>query len=193
MTKTNTARRRAVGRYDGQRARVPGDLARPAPSVNVRTAVGAVPNPLDPREFIAVTINRKVDVLEDERKAGHISEGAYRVGRQIQRAFEVAVRSSSNWLDGGAGDPTTAQELRLLHGCIRAERAVALDADIRKAVGAEGAKIIRLILGDGWTYAQIATREGKAGDRGRREVASRFRWLLEGITEHRAARGGRAA
>ena len=182
-----------VSRYDGGKARVPGDLARPVPSLNVRTTVGAVQNPLDPsgKERILVTINRNVDLLEDELKRKLISEGAYRTGRLIQAAFEVSVRSSSNWIDGIGGDPTTAQELRQLTKIERAQRAARLAGEIRKAVGEMGAKHLRMILGDGWTYGQIAIREGKSGDRGRRQVAARFRQLLEDVTEYRSAKGGR--
>src|SRR5687768_2898426 len=99
MTDKGTARR-VQGRYtEVQRARlVGGDLARPAPSVHIRTAIGAVQNPLDPtgKERIAVTINRRVDVLEDELKQRLISEAAYLTGREIQKAFEISIASSSN-------------------------------------------------------------------------------------------------
>ena len=196
MTARRAATRRGVvGRYDGRQARSVGDLARPVPSLNVRTAVGAVPNPLDPagKELIAVTINRMVDILEDERKGGHISEGAYRTGRDIQAAMELHIKSSSNWMDGGASDPTTAREMQLIYGIERARRAAELEADIRSAVGNEGAKLIRLILGDGWTYGQIAIREGRSADYGKRQVGARFRWLLEAVTEHRSTRTRRAA
>jgi len=184
-----------VGRYDTQNARTVGDLARPVPSLNVRTAVGAVPNPLDPsgKEMIAVTINRLTDILEDERKGGHISEGAYRTGRDIQAAMELHIKSSSNWMDGGASDQTTAREMQLIYGIERARRANELEADIRSAVGNEGAKMIRLILGDGWTYGQIAIREGKSAEYGKRQIGARFRWLLEAVTEHRSTRTRRAA
>ena len=166
-------------------------MARPAPSAHIRTAIGAVPNPLDPtgKERIAVAINRRVDILEDELKQRLISEGAYRTGREIQRAFEIGIPSSSNWNDGGSGDPTTAQEMRQARMCDRASRAVALEADIRRLVGEKGADLIRRVLGEGWTYGQISTREGKLGDWGRRMVAHEFRDCLEYITEKRAAKG----
>jgi len=175
-----------------QKARIPGgDLARPAPSVNVRTAIGAVSNPLDPsgKERILVTINRRVDILEDELKQRLISEGAYRTGREIQRAFEIGIPSSSNWTDGGSGDPTTAQEMRQARMCDRASRAVALDADIRRLVGEKGADLIRKVLGEGWTYGQISIRKRLSGDRGRRQVAAEFRDCLEYICEKRSAKG----
>ena len=194
MSADKSAHKRAVlGRYiEVHRARIPGgDLARPAPSVHIRTAVGAVPNPLDPsgRERVAVTINRRVDILEDELKQRLISEGAYRTGREIQKAFEIGIPSSSNWSEGGSGDPTTAQEMRQARMCDRASRAVALEADIRRLVGEKGAELIRKVLGEGWTYGQISTRERKLGDRGRRQVAAEFRDALEYITEKRAAKG----
>jgi hypothetical protein len=192
-TDKSTPKRAVLGRYiEVHKARVPGgDLARPAPSVHIRTAIGAVINPLDAsgKERIAVTINRRVDILEDELKQRLISEGAYRVGREIQKAFEIGIPSSSNWSDSGSGDPTTAQEMRQARMCDRASRAVALEADIRRLVGEKGADLIRKVLGEGWTYGQISTREGKLGDRGRRQVAAEFRDVLEYVTEKRAAKG----
>jgi hypothetical protein len=196
-TDKSTPKRAVLGRYtEVHKARVPGgDLARPAPSVHIRTAIGAVPNPLDPtgKERIAVAINRRVDILEDELKQRLISEGAYRTGREIQKAFEVGIPSSSNWSDGGSGDPTTAQEMRQARMCDRAERAVALEADIRRLVGEKGAELIRKVLGEGWTYGQISIRDGKLGDRGRRQVAAEFRDVLEYVTEKRAAKGRAAS
>lgn len=191
-----STRKPTIGRYtEVHKARIPGDmLARPAPSANVRTAVGAVPNPLDPRERIAVTINRCTDILESELKQRLISEGAYRLGRELQAAFETSVTSSSNWLDGGSSDPTTAQEMRQARMCDRAQRAVALEAEITRYVGEKGADILRRVLGEGWTYGQISIRRGHSAqsDRGRRAIAAEFRDALEYIVERRAAKGRRA-
>jgi hypothetical protein len=196
MTADKSTPRKSAGRYtDVHKARIPGDmLARPAPSVNVRTVVGAVPNPLDPRERIAVAINRRVDVLEDELKQRLITEGAYRLGRELQAAFETSVGSSSNWIDGGSGDPTTAQEMRQARQCDRAKRAVALDAEITRYVGEKGADILRKVLGENWTYGQISIRRGHSAssDRARRAIAAEFRDALEYIVERRAAKGRRA-
>jgi hypothetical protein len=192
MTTNRATYRRSVGRYsdEARRARVPGDqLARPLPSLNIRTAIGAVPDPYEPGELIAVVINRRTDILEEERARGAISEGAYRTGREIQAAYEVRSPSSSNWNDGGRGDPTTAQELRHLAMQRRARRAIELSEDIVHAVGVKGAEHIRRVLGENWSYADIAAREGRPGDRGRRQVAFRFRELLEDVTEHRSAKG----
>lgn len=177
-----------------RRARIPGDqLARPLPSLNVRTAIGAVPDPYAPDERILVVINRRTDVLEEDRAKGLISEGAYITGRAIQAAYEVRSPSSSNWNDAGRGDPTTAQELRHLTLQRRARRAISLSRDVTEAVGAFGAEQIRRVLGDNCSYDDLAVREGRGGDRGRRFVAGRFRDLLEAVTEHRAAKGRAAA
>ena len=193
--------RRTLGRYDGRPARAPGDLARPPASLHVRTAVAAVPNPFDPRERIAVTTNARVDILEAERlayvtsrgKTG-ISEAAYLTGRNIQAAFELSGKSSSNWCDGqGRGDPTTARELQLVHGLERAERAIQLEKDIRRIVGESGGAMVRLILGDRMSYGEVAHREGRSADYGKRQVGARFRWLLESIAEAREAKRGRGA
>jgi hypothetical protein len=130
-----------------------------------------------------------VDILEMERSQKRISEGAYRVGREIQAAYETRGRSSSDWLGSSGGDPTTAQELRQLGNVQRAQAAVALEKRITAAVGAMGAKHIHRVLGEGWSYRDIAGKEGRSGDRGVTQVATRFRQLLEDVTEHFAAKG----
>ncbi len=188
---SRTALRPTAGRYDGRAARVPGGaVARAVPSLNVRTRVGNVPNPLAPDERVAVTINRKVDVLEDERSHRRISEGAYRTGRLIQQAFEVSIRSSSNWLEGSGGSPIEANENRIAKGCEIASRAAALERRLIDAVGAMGAKHIRRVLGDGLSFREVAAIEARgAGERATSVVATRFRGLLEDVTTHWAARG----
>src|SRR3712207_1032794 len=110
---TRSTARRSMGRYDGGKAHRPGDLARVKPSLHVRTAVGRVPDPYSPGQFIEAVINRRVDLLESERSRKHIDEAAYRVGRDIQSCFEQRGTSASDFTGGGSGDPTTAQELRL--------------------------------------------------------------------------------
>src|SRR5512136_2755133 len=102
---------RSLGRYDARRsARAPANgLATPPPSLNVRTAVAAVPDPLEPGARILATVNRRTDILEIERSHGRISEAAYAVGRILQQAFERQARlgTSPAWNATGRVDAAT--------------------------------------------------------------------------------------
>ena len=184
--------RRSVGRYDGGTASGADHRARPKPNLNVRTAVGRVDDPWEPGQKVAVTINRRVDILEAERSQKRISEGAYRVGREIQAAYELGGRSSSDWLGAGGGDPVTARENAMMGQVTWANTRVALMKRIVKAIGEEGAKHVHRIIGDGWSYRDVAAAEGNGGERAATQVAYRFRGLLEDVTRHWAAKGKRS-
>lgn len=186
-------KRRSQGRYDPQRqARMPANgLARPPVSTNVSAALAVVQDPMEPGAELYVTVNRRVDILEGERSRHRITEGAYRVGREIQRTFERASRvgSGSQWREGDRVDMQVAKEAAI-HRNIEIARAV--DGEMKRLtreVGIVGAEFLRDILGDGASFKEYADRTGRAGDRGATYVANRFRTMLEDIVECRAARG----
>jgi hypothetical protein len=89
-------------RYDLAGARDVG-LGEP-PSLNVRTAIGAVDDPYTPGARVQVTIHRNVDPLENELSRGRISEAAYLAGCRLKRAYErlPAAPNRSNWQGGTA-------------------------------------------------------------------------------------------
>lgn len=183
---------RPSGRYaDRGRARAPAaGLGRP-PSNRVRTAVVAVPDPMEPGALLQARVNRRVDILEQERSHDRISEAAYQVGRQLQAAFEARERlgSSSNWNDGGRGSIVETHELQIVHATETSKRVLALLRRVEEAVGVVGARMLRAIIGDRVPFSAYAEARGRAGDRAVRDVAERFRWLLEEVADHFAARG----
>ena len=69
------SRPRTAGRYDliGKEFRL-AQMGTPA-SPNVGTTIVAVPNPNNPEHRDLVTVNRRTDILEVERRAGRISDG----------------------------------------------------------------------------------------------------------------------
>src|SRR5262245_12942851 len=184
-------KQRSQGRYDLSGARSPPNgLGRPPASLNARTAVGAVADPLEPGERLCVTIDRRVDILEDERAHGRISEAAYQVGRVAQAVFERARGPGhSNWQGNVRVDAYTAKELAIIHGIEAAERITRLVGWMRRELGRIDANILQRVLGEQKSYAEVAALRGKGGERGTRYVAARFRDALESLAKAKAARG----
>jgi hypothetical protein len=180
-------------RYNRSGAYVPGSGlgTRPA-SVNVDLAPGAVQDPYDPQARIAVSINRKVDLLEYERGRGLITVSQYEVGRQLQAVFERAsgARVGGDWLGGvSTRDQTIAHELQILYAVVDAQLVKRLMRRVERAVGVVGARLLqKLLLGDE-TFASLAIARGMDSRGGRTAMANRFRWLLEAVDEEFAARG----
>lgn len=185
-------RKSADGRYQaGQSARIPANgLAISRSARNVPTTTGKVADPYSPKEQIAVSINRRVDILEWEYSHGRLTEAAYRNGRIIQYAFERASgRSQSSWSMGDRVDAFSAKELQILTALEKAEELTALMVRIVKSVGQIGARMLRSVLAEGRTYEQLAADRGRTGERGRTAAADQFRTLLEDLSEDWAAKG----
>lgn len=146
-----------------------------------------VTNPYNPNERESVTINRRVDILAQERAAGRIDEAQFQVGRMVQAVFERgsgARLGSGGWNPGGSRDQTVAHELKIIHAIEDAERVKAFAERMQAAIGGAGVRILRAILAEGHSYASYAARTGKgSGERAATDVAKRFRWLLEALTE----------
>lgn len=181
-----------VGRYTNQQdARLPGNgVARPAPSQNVRTAIAAVQDPLEPKARLLVTVNRAVDTLEMERSHNRISEGAYRVGRECQAMFEAASRSSSTgsaWINETRGDPAQAHIRQLAAGKARAEEIMAFEERLNRTIGEMGTRFMRQILGENRSFQEMAG--ALPSERKVAFIAQRFRVYLEELDEAWAARG----
>jgi hypothetical protein len=180
-----------LGRYQQvDRAPPPANgVARPPPSLNVRTALVAVPDPLDPNARIQATVNIATDLLETEKAHGRISEQAYRVGCAIQAAYEGERNSDA---PNERVDVSTNPDHGMVCALDRAQRRVALQQHIEHLVGVIGAKMLRMILVEGFTFNQYAAQVAKRpGERGTAYVAGRFRSLLEEMAEHWAATGAR--
>lgn len=195
---------RTQGRYsDVDSARFPPNgLATANSRQAVHITTGAVQDPLDPsgKSRIVVSINRRVDLLEEERAANArdedlgISEGAYRTGRQIQRLFEKGARvgSSSNWSGGDRVNAADVHEEAIGYGIMDAAERNRMAAAIVKEVGQIGFRRLRALLAEGKTYLQVAEDRGRGGDRGRRWVAESFRSDLEALADAWSATGQRA-
>jgi hypothetical protein len=168
----------------------PTGLARPPASVNLRTAIAAVPDPWSPAgPAILATVNRQVDVLEDERSHGRISEAAYREGRIAQAVFERARGPGScNWSFASRVDAFTAKELSIIYGIDSAARIQRLVDWLRQQLGRIDANILQRVLGEQKSFSEVATLQGKSGARGAWYVAHRFRDALEALASARAAR-----
>src|SRR5215207_7699912 len=164
------------GRYDGGRdVRLPAaGIARGAPSLHIRTAVGAVQNPERGNERVAAAISTSVDVLEADLSRGAISEPAYAMGRTLQALWERAdgARLGSTWVgEWSGGDPGVSLERRILGVIVDAKTIVAMERKIADLVGMVGTRFLRRVLIGGRTYGEIAKAEGKAGDRGTAYIA----------------------
>jgi hypothetical protein len=188
--KASDRRRRSDGRFKpNQNARTPagGFATTPAPRHNVETTVGVVANPYDAEEKIAVSVNRRVDILEWEYSHGRLSEAAYRNGRIIQAIFERATgRSQSSWSMGDRVDAYSAKEMQIITAIQKAETVTAYMAKIVKAIGQIGARFLRDVLAEGKTYSQMAAARGQSDTS---FTAKRFRCYLEDLAQEWAATG----
>jgi len=171
-----------------------GGIARARPSLGVRTAVGVVPNPLAPGSTIQVAINRRVDLLEQERSHRRISESAYLTGRQLQAVFERGVGAGlGEWnLDGGSGARANT-DMQAVHGLMDAHATIHWQKRLHAAVGAIGAEFLRTSLAENLSFPELAERYGQSGERGVAVIAGQWRWMMEQLATAWAARGATAA
>jgi len=56
-------------------------------------------------------------------------------------------------------------------------------------LGQSGLQFLERILADGLSFAQLADRTGKGGERGSAYVGERFRWMLGELADTWAAKG----
>jgi len=181
-------------------------IARAAPftarDVEVDTGKASVRDPYDPSSFITASVNRRVDVLAAERGADRITEAQFQVGRMLQAVWEkqMGVRSGGTWdsTTSGAGPGSlavshafTVEDIRML-GRIETARAVkAMNERAARVIGESGVRFLRAILSEGFSFASYAEARGRGtGERASTDIAKRFRWLLEELTEaQHTARG----
>lgn len=149
-------------------------------------------DPTNDGTAIRVAVNRRIDILEQERAASppRISENQYCVGRLAQDVFEkVEGRSGgSNFCPGDRVDQTIAHELKILGSLDDARLVAGYMKRIERALGVPGARRLRALL-CGHSFAQIAQERGRPGTRGATSVADQFRWALADLVEEFAARG----
>ena len=167
-----------------------------ARDVEVVEGKGTFRDPYDASTFVTTTVNRRVDVLAAERSAGRITEAQFQVGRMLQALWEkqLGVRTS-----GGAWESTTTprslgpgitsvgftiEDIRML-GRIETARAVkAMNERSARVIGDSGVRFLRSILAEGFSFSSYAEARGRgASERASSDIAKRFRWLLDELTE----------
>lgn len=156
----------------------------------------SVPDPYAPGSFTRAPVNRRVDILAKEHAAGFISDAQFQVGRMIQAIYERgsgARLGSRGWEPCGSRDRTVARELAVIYALEDANRVIKFTARLERAIGAVGTRFLRAILAEGHTFTSYAAARGKSGERGTSQIATHFRFLLEGLTEaqHTATGAGR--
>jgi hypothetical protein len=163
---------------------------------------------------ILATVNRRVDILEYELSHGRISEVAYGEGRLIQAIFErTGLSGGSTWNAGSRVDAVVAKELAVIRKVSDAKIIAAMVDENADLLGAIDAAIVRQVLGENRSFAQVsqtldlksaALRDpdatawvpfGKGGKRApssaeaaRRRIAyiaARFRDALESLAQRR--------
>jgi hypothetical protein len=162
------------------------------PSLNVRTAIAAIHDPIERGGMILATVNRNVDVLENELSHGRIDQAAYEAGRTLQAAYErlPTAASGSNWRGGDRIDPVEARNLKEDRTIDALDDVADLEARARLVIGSSGVNFLSLILRDGLSLGQLAARGQSRGSRADvAGVANHFRRLLRYLAEGWAAQG----
>jgi hypothetical protein len=191
-----TRHQAAAGRYDLKDASPPPEatpLPRSRRRISVTTAAVPIPRPFagsERGERQLVSVNYRIDLLENERKLGRISEAAYREGGRLLELLEAAHRiGGTNWSGGDRIDAYTAHETAIVKKIETAQEITAVVAWVRSRLGAYDTQILRWVLGDRMTFMNIAARTGPATERRAGYVAQRFRDALQSLADARAAVG----
>lgn len=165
-----------------------------ARDVEVEVGTRSVRDPYEPNTFLTATVNRRVDVLAAEHAAGRITEAQFLVGRSLQLVWErqAGVRSGSAFESTTSGScdlsilamgDLTVEDLRMLGKLEVAKVVAAYNARAAKVIGEAGVRFLRAILAEGYTFGSYAEARGRGGERAGTDIAKRFRWLLEALTE----------
>ncbi|MHC2086520.1 hypothetical protein [Methylobacterium sp. CM6244] len=166
-----------------------------ARDVEVVEGTGMFRDPYDASTFVTTTVNRRVDVLAAERSAGRITEAQLQVGRMLQAMWEkqLGVRHGSSWdstiLSPGYASLNTAngltiEDIRMLGRIETAKAVKAMNDRAARVIGDSGVRFLRSILAEGFSFSSYAEARGRgASERASTDIAKRFRWLLDELTE----------
>lgn len=184
--------RSTLGRYeDVHAAQTPGALPREGQraggKIAIRHAAVPDPNPTLRGKRQRVAVNIHASALEAERAYGRISEAGYRAGQVYEAIVEAACGQRSGGGSGEAidrGSVIVRQLMAIVAGIDRAARAVELQDEVRSAIGRDGEFILRLVLGEGRTFGEIAESHGFTSAWARRRVAAEFRQAIEALAVH---------
>lgn len=184
----------APGRYDLAGAVSPpnglADLPRTRGNINARTAVGAVQDPFDGRVRTVARI--RIALLDDELAHKRIEQSHWQFGRDLEDAYERAVRlgGGSNWEGGSKTSPQEAQSRTVDRICEAHENLREMEALALEAVGRSGLGFLSRILKEGFSFQRLALiGQMKGGRADVARIADRFRWLLKQCADHRAQCG----
>ena len=188
-------RARGVSRHDLERVPEPVH-GFPVLATSVHNRVGnvaiiAVPDTYDARRRVRALA--RIDLLDQERRAGRLDEASYLVGREVERVFEGMshVAGGGQWLEGDRVDAATSAELMAVFGAERAAAVNAFLAWVVRHVGRWDARLLWMVLGERMSFVNAAAAFGRGGYRGRRYAMDRFSDALAALAEVKAAKGRR--
>jgi hypothetical protein len=131
---------------------------------------------------------RRPDILESERREGRITEPAYLIGRIVEHALSRERGwPQTTWPVSERINAGNNSEMAMLRRIDRAKRMVAYSQRVELAIGVGDALLIRAVLGEGKTYALIAS----TNDTNAARIREWFCGALERLTDAWAARGQR--
>jgi hypothetical protein len=162
---------RGVGRYNENAIREARDVGilpkATAPQdldedeTRARTVRVAILDPKqDPNRPVGQThrasVNRHVDVLENELSHKRISPGAWYVGRVVQGVFERAhLGGASTWAEGSRVDTSRAKEMAIVRKLLNARTIRAHLKWMRDILGEKDAEIVRQVIGENRRYGNV--------------------------------------
>lgn len=148
------------------------------------------PDPHTGRKIrLVAAVNRRTDILEDERSRGRISHEAHQMGRKAQSIFEAASRATGGgqWMQGGRVDVDHAKELAIHRSLEAARKIQAFMRYLRSTLTASQAISIVRVLRDGMSFRELAAAHGKFSKRGTAQKAAEFRNALEVLAKESGA------
>ncbi|KQO94634.1 hypothetical protein [Methylobacterium sp. Leaf91] len=166
-----------------------------ARDVEVVEGKGTFRDPYDASTFVTTTVNRRVDVLAAERSAKRITEAQFQVGRMLQAMWEkqLGVRSGGTWdstmSSTGPGSQVvshafTIEDIRMLSRIETAKAVKVMNERAARVIGDSGVRFLRAILAEGQSFSGYVIARGRApSEKASTDIAKRFRWLLDELTE----------
>lgn len=182
-------------RYDLTGASEPGNgLGRPAPSYNMRNAIGvcAIKDPWSPTgERTRAAVNVRRSLLEWELSHDQITQHQFNAGKRAEEKFERATQGpgSSNWQGGSRVDVALQADQAVARNVLKAQELHAYLQWVRGLLGKEDTQLLVEILRDRKTYKQVAVARLQLSERDVSYFARRFRDALETLAEAEAAKG----
>lgn len=192
-TRTSRGRRRSTAsRYRGGKNAVTQNARVSSANIEIDIATGSVADPWGEGE-IAVQINRRVDILENEKSRRRINEAEYRIGRMIQQAFEgLDLLHGASLAGGGSGggNPQQASDLRSVRIMERGRELQKIMRRVVARIGMVDTRLLRQVIGDRLSFEQCAVSRGqRVTPQNVNFIGRRFREALGELAKEWTARG----